>query len=222
MIKEEGLRKIANSDPEVKKALFILSKLAAGNSEKPTQFNESVPSAEKEDKEGKPEGEGQGEQQAPKEAVPVGPIAQPVPTEGASGDPAVDGARAAQAFMQPAFEAASTGDETAQRTIAMAAGEVARGVAEATGKNPAAEMPPEVAMAPAPISPEEQAANQIVAQPQQAPPQAMGQGAPMSQAPGQGAPMGGGFPGQYKQSSDQTISMDTAVKLVKMAKMNII
>lgn len=212
MIKESGLLKLAGSDPEVRKAILTLSKVADEKSEKPTEFNESVPAADNKEKKSADENEGQGEKQPPKEAVATQPITQPIPSEGPSGDAATDGARAAQAFLQPAFEAASQGDETAQKTLAMAAGEVARGVAEATNKMPVEEgtMPPE-AMMPA-QSPEEQVADQFVAQPQAAP-AAVPQGAPM--APG-------GMPEQFKQSSDLKVSMSTVEKLIKMAKMDII
>lgn len=207
MLKEKELAKLASADASVRNALFTLAKLAAKDNDKSTEFDETVPAAEKTG----PDEDKQNQQGPvpPKEAVPVGPIAQPI-QEGPTGDPAVEGARAAQAFLQPAFDAAASGDPAAQKTVAMAAGEVARGVAEASATT-GAEMPPEAAAVP-PVSPEQAVADQIVAQPQAAP-----------AAPPAAVPAGQIPPEQQvKQSSDNTYSIETVSKLVKMAKMGII
>ena len=222
MINGSELLKIAKADPEVAEALLTLAKHAEGG-EEPTEFKESNPAADESKKEDEGGEETNGNKQPPKEAVPVGPIAQPIPQEAppAAGDPVSEGARAAQVFMQPAFEAAGQGDENAQKTLAVAAGEVARGVAEASGAGQGeapAEAPvegqpvegqPPVAT---PANPEGAVADQFVAQPAAAP-----------VAPPAGQPPMGPNPGvMNKQSNDQTVSMDTVIKLVNLAKNNII
>ena len=171
----QELVKLASIDPEVRDALFALTKLAADDK---TEFNEDPKKSE--EAEAKTEDSKTPEQ--PEQELAAAPVvAAPIAPGQPAGGPAEEGAKAAQAFLAPAFEAAAQGDVSAQNTIAKAAGEVARGVATAaaesmgTGEsapvdpNAAAPVAVPVATPAAPMaSPEQATADQVV--PQQAAP----------------------------------------------------
>ena len=164
---KESLLKLAHDNPEVAKALLYITKTAAGA----TNFDESVPAV----------AGGQPQDPNAQQAAPAAPAGAPQAPAGAAPmpadqqalqmagqgpapvDPSEEGAKAARSFLAPAFQAAATGDVNAQRTLAVAAGEIAKGVASAANEaaSGAAAMPP-------PATPEEQVADQVVAAPDQA------------------------------------------------------
>ena len=114
-MKRDELIKLAKQDPKIVASIMELVKQAAPEgSQVPTQFNETVPAS------GAPEAA-----PAPEAALAEAPVAE-APVAEASG-PAEEGAKAAQTFLAPAFEAAAQGDPNAQKTLAVAAGEVAKG-----------------------------------------------------------------------------------------------
>jgi len=115
------------------------------------------------------------------------------------------GARVAQSFMAPFFDAAMAGDPNAQQMIARAAGHIASSAAESyanAGAMPQdGSMPPDGSIpggemqAPAPMSPEEEIANSIVA------PQAPA-AAPMGEEGGEAGGGGEGGAGESKSTGN--------------------
>jgi hypothetical protein len=177
----------------------LLTKLAtlvktATSDDEGDQFDEKVPVQEDEntDKGEKPVKNAQPGQQPPQEA-PVEPVVEePMPQEG----PEAFGARAAQAFIGPeVFQAAAQGDQAAIDIVARTAGQIAASTAQAAATAMSTPAPggevvegaegaegapaapvaapgaaPEAAAAPVVATPEEEVANQIVAEPAQATP----------------------------------------------------
>lgn len=182
-MKIEDLIKKAQSDESIRNAMIAyaesIEKKAASNAN--TQFNESVPVVQQANNQ-QASGTGiTGTAQQPNMSQPVmvdqAPPTGGQPPIGSGGDVAVDpnavqaepstptdeAVYAAQSFLAPVFEAAAQGDVNAQNTIARAAGEIARGIAESAmsaGAVPAEQQIPEGVMPQA--TPEEQVANQIV------------------------------------------------------------
>jgi len=210
--------KLANEDPEVRKSLLTLAKIAADDN---SEFDETVPGAEEnDDKNNEKDKEGKKPQENPPpvppvEAAPVAPAVAPV--EG--GSPEEAGARAAQAFIGPEIMgAAISGDPGAQEVVSRTAGQIAGAVAESAARSiatgaagapttavPAVEGPPvegaasgveavpAVPEAPV-VSPEQQVADQVipneVAQPAAVPTDVVpaAPGAPAAAAPAAAAP----------------------------------
>lgn len=186
----EELIKKAQSDPEVANALILFSeaveKRAASNAN--TQFNESVPVLQTPANQqasgtgisGTAQQSGMSQPVMVDQAAPMGGqpaigsggegvVAEPIPEAPAT--PTDEAVYAAQTFLAPVFEAASQGDINAQNTIARAAGEIARGIAESAmsaGVVPAEQQIPDGVMPPP--SPEAQVADQIVPDTKTAPP----------------------------------------------------
>ena len=155
---QEELIKMAESDPELRDALVVFTQALEKTAQEDTQFSETVPAGAP--AQGVPQ-----EQAMPpgQEQVPPGQE-QMMAAEPTGPNPSQEAAIAAQQFLAPVFDAAAQGDVNAQNTIARAAGEVARGVAEAAAGSISAPM--EQAM---PVSPEEQVANQVVPPQEEAP-----------------------------------------------------
>lgn len=178
---KETLIKLAKENPEIMDALLTITKTAANES---TQFNESVPAIgagnpnQGPTPQGPMAGQGAAPVQAPAGAIDANAQAMAMAGQDQGVDPGAEGAKAAQTFFAPVFDAAAQGDPNAQKTLAIAAGEIARGVAQAaheatTGEPAAAPMTEQGGAAPVaavPASPEEAAANQIVADPAQGAP----------------------------------------------------
>jgi hypothetical protein len=217
---KEELLKLAKENKEVAEAIVFLTKSA----DDATQFNESIPAVGG----AAPQ---QGAAAQPQQAVPIqapqGAAAVPADQQAlqmagqgapAPIDPVSEGAKAAQAFLAPAFQAAAQGDVNAQRTVALAAGEVARGVAQAANEAGAGGAP-----APVPATPEEQTADKVVAAPVQAKAEAKPEGEKEEGTDeGEDKDEKGKKKNPFEKKSELMFSADTVHGLIQLAKAGII
>lgn len=161
---QSELEKIANANPEVKKALTIFTEHLEKKADEGTYFNETVPTQGSETVPPAEPGAAQTPvQPQPPQVPPVAgmpPEAAAVPQEQGL-NPSEEAAVAAQAFLAPVFAAAAQGDPSAQSVIAKAAGEVAKGVAAAAAESMGGAQAPIMPAAPIP-TPEEEVANRMV------------------------------------------------------------
>ena len=176
------LEKLAHKVPEVGRAIIKIARDLQKKALDAAGFNETVPAVVNSQNNTDPNSL-LAQAQPPAGAqsvVPEDPNAQmaavPMEEQSQGMNPADEAAYAAQQFMAPLFDAAMQGDPNAIQAIAIAAGNVARGVAEAANSammGGGEMVPPEGEEIPVdeagnpmvPVSPEEAAADNVVPAP---------------------------------------------------------